>query len=71
VGPNVLKYGGEAGLSYLQGLKQSIVVSNIDPEPEHKSITFPIGSCNVSVIGYLEDSELVSTQVQFYLAGLR
>lgn len=60
MGPNVLKYGGEAGLSYLDALSQTVVVSNIDPAAPHKSITFPVGSCNVSVIGYLENSELVS-----------
>lgn len=58
VGPNVLKYGGEAGRSYLDALNETVVVSNIDPAPSHKSITFPVGSCNVSVIGYLENSEL-------------
>ncbi|XP_023719629.1 5'-nucleotidase isoform X2 [Cryptotermes secundus] len=58
VGPNVLKYGGEAGRSYIDALNETVVVSNIEPSPPHKSITFPVGSCNVSVIGYLENSEL-------------
>jgi hypothetical protein len=60
VGPNVLKYGGEAGLSYIDAPNQTVVVSNIDPAPPHKSITFSAGSCNISVIGYLENSDLVS-----------
>jgi hypothetical protein len=56
VGSNVFQYGGEAGQSYLDRLNETVVVSNIDPAPKHKSITFPVGSCNVSVIGYVESS---------------
>lgn len=52
----MFKYGGEAGQSYLDGLEETVVVSNIDPAPKHKSITFPVGNCNVTVIGYLESS---------------
>lgn len=58
VGPNVFKYGGDAGRSYLDGLNQSIVVSNIDPAQQQKSVTFPVGNCTVAVIGYLENTKL-------------
>jgi len=67
----VFKYGGDAGRLYLDGLKESIVVSNIEPAPQHKSLMFSVGKCNVSVIGYLENTELVSTWLGCSLAGLR
>ncbi|XP_021938017.1 uncharacterized protein LOC110838764 isoform X3 [Zootermopsis nevadensis] len=57
VGSNVFKYGGEAGQSYLDGLNETVVVSNIDPAPRHKSLTFAVENCSVSVIGYVDSSE--------------
>lgn len=67
----MFKYGGDAGRRYLDGLSQSIVVSNIDPPPQHKSVIFSVGNCNVSVTGYLENTEMVSTWLDSWLAGLR
>jgi hypothetical protein len=67
----VFEYGGDAGRSYKDGLKESIVVSNIDPAPQHKSLIFPVGNCNVLVIGYLENTELVSRWLDCSLGGLR
>ena len=66
----MFKYGGDAGRTYLDGLKQSIVVSNIDPTPQ-KSKIFRVGNCTVAVIGYLENTELVSRWLVCLLAGLR
>lgn len=65
----MFKYGGDAGRRYLDGLKESIVVSNIDPAPQFKSLIFPVGNCNVAVIGYLENTELVSRWLGCSLAG--
>jgi hypothetical protein len=67
----VFKYGGDAGRRYLEELKQSIVVSNIEPAPQFKSKVFLVGNCNVSVIGYLEKTELVSRCLFCSLARLR
>lgn len=67
----MFKYGGDAGQMYLDGLKQSIVVSNIDPAPQLKSVVLRFGSCNVSVIGYLENTEQVSRWLGCWLEGLR
>jgi hypothetical protein len=66
----VFKFGGDAGRKYLNGLNQSIVVSNIEPAPQFKSLIFPVGNCNVSVIGYLDDTELVSRWLVCSLARL-
>jgi hypothetical protein len=66
----VFKYGGDAGRSYLDGLKESVVVSNIDTAPQ-KSLRFTVGTCNISVIGYLENTELVSRWLDCSLGGLR
>jgi hypothetical protein len=71
VGPNVFKYGGGAGRKYLDGLKESIVVSNIDPAPKRKSVQIPFGSCNISVIGYLEETEQVSRWLGCWIEELR
>jgi 2',3'-cyclic-nucleotide 2'-phosphodiesterase (5'-nucleotidase family) len=67
----VFKYGGDAGRMYLDGLKENIVVSNIDPPPQHKSVILPVGNCTVAVIGYLENTKLVSRWLGCSLAGLR
>jgi hypothetical protein len=67
----VFKYGAGAGRMYLDGLKESIVVSNIDPAPQRTSVVIPFGSCNISVIGYLEDTEQVSRWLGCWLEGLR
>lgn len=66
----MFKYGGDAGRMYMDGLSQSIVVSNIDPTP-NKSLVFTIGNCSVAVIGYLENTEMVSRWLGCSLAGLR
>ena len=67
----MFKFGGDAGRRYLDGLKQSIVVSNIDPAPQHKSLIFSAGNCSVLVIGYLGNTEQVSRWLGCLLAGLR
>jgi hypothetical protein len=67
----VFKYGDDAGKMYLDGLNQSIVVSNIDSVQQRKSVTLTVGTCNVSVIGYLENTELVSRWLGCSLAELR
>jgi hypothetical protein len=67
----MFKYGGDAGRMYLDRLNQSIVVSNIDSVQVHKSLMFRVGDCNVSVIGYLDKTELVSRWLGCLLAGLR
>jgi len=67
----MFKFGGNAGRKFLDGLKQSIVVSNINPAPQFKSLIFPVENCNVAVIGYLENTELVSRWLVCLLAGLR
>jgi hypothetical protein len=55
---------------YMDGLNESIVVSNIEPAPQHKSLMFRAGNCNVSVIGYVENTEQVSRWLGYLLAGL-
>ncbi|XP_069680052.1 protein 5NUC-like isoform X3 [Periplaneta americana] len=56
-GLNVFKYGADAGRDYLIGLN-STVITNIQPESQHKSLLFSVGSCNVSVIGFIDGTDM-------------
>lgn len=56
----MFKYGVNASRMYLDGVKESIVVSNIDTGPQRKSRMFTFGNCSVAVVGYLENTEQVS-----------
>ncbi|KAJ9580172.1 hypothetical protein L9F63_004189, partial [Diploptera punctata] len=56
VSADVFQYGQEAGEEFLKELNSTVVVSNMDIPDVLKTASYSIGKCNISVIGFLDNT---------------